>query len=193
MKRRFLVILPLFLLLLISCLVSCSSTRGVYITDDINVPLLDISCFESPFEMYQLMEGNVFGDDEYYLEAYSVFDGKNLNIILLTSTGLSVAEINYNGEKTTINSQFFNNSNTVAQYIIFDFQLCYGTFESLYTMLSEYDLQLCETIENGSLIRTVSQNNKLIYKITVSYDIIVVNNLLRGYSYSMELLGENND
>ena len=181
MKKYLLI--PLLLILLISC----SSTRGVYVTDDISVPLLDTSCFEAPFEMYQLMEGNVFGDDEYCLEAYSTFDGQELDIILLASTGLTVAEINYDGKKATIDSQFFSN-NLVASYIVFDFQLCYGDYDSLYRLLSEHGLQLSETREDACRIRTVSQNGELIYEITLSDSKTTVYNSLRRYSYSMELL-----
>lgn len=178
----------LFIPLLLVLLISCSSIKGVYITDEINVPLMVISCFDSPFEMYQLMEGNVFGEEEYYLEAYSVFDGQELDIVLLTSTGLSVADINYNGKKVTIDSQFFSNNRMVASYIVFDFQLCYGDSDFLREVLSVYDLQFCEIEEDGCRIRTVSQKNEMIYKIVTSDGIITVNNLLRGYSYSLELL-----
>ncbi len=169
-------------------LISCSSTRGVYITDDIKVPLLDNSCFDSHFEMYQLMEGNVFGDDEYYLEAYSTFNGEELEIILLSSTGLSIAEVSYDGRKVTMDSQFFNNSSTAASYIIFDFQLCYGSFDSLNALFSKSGLQFSEIREGEERIRTLSKNDILVCQITISDCITEVNNFIRGYSYSMELL-----
>ena len=182
MKRLLLILLSIILL------ISCTSTSGVYITDDTKVPLLDVSCFGAPFEMYQLMEGNVFGDDEYSIEAYSIFDGQELDIILLAPTGLTVAEITYDGEKTSADSQFFSNGDIVASYIIFDFQLCYGNYDALSELLSGYDFQFSENEEDGRSIRTVSRNDELIYEITITDSIITVNNLLRRYSYSMEEL-----
>lgn len=178
------------LLFLFCCLglVSCSTTKDIRITDSVKVPLLPLDSMCEPFESYQLMEGSIYGFGESFLETYTVADGEKIEINILTPTGQTIGKAKYNGKKASIDSVFFGNSNLVASYIFFDFQLCHAQKETLSDLLESRGLVFEEISENGKCLRLVYEDGVLIYEISITEDITVVNNTLRGYYYSLETI-----
>ncbi len=179
-----------FLPVLFCCisLVSCSTMKGIFVTDSVKVPLLPVNSMCSPFESYQLMEGSLIGAENSFLETYTIADGKTIEINLMASTGQTLGKAVYDGKKTKLESSFLGNNGLVASYIFFDFQLCHASYEDLNNLLSKTGLIFEENKENGKTVRTIRQKDLSVYNIEISQDRIFVYNSYREYRYSLETL-----
>ena len=185
--RRFLIALAALLIVLV--LASCASLE-VRMGKRTDFHLLPLDSVAEPLDSYQLVTGTFPGFDEAVaLEAWLVWDDSSLEMMLFAPTGQTMAKVVYDGKDITFESAFIPEYRIVGLYIVADMQLCFASSGPLDSELSACGMTLVEGFEGGELVRrTVSEGNVPLYEITYDGTVITVTNLLRGYSYSIEIL-----
>lgn len=188
--RRILTVLLLFTVLLFC---SCTSTRkydssAVYLTDTSSFSLLSTSSMETPYESYQLITGSFMGGDPMAFEAYILCDSSVIDISLFSSTGQSIATLIYTDEGITFSSAFISTESLRAEYVIADIQLLLYPLKPLQDALSSSGLLLSEREEGSSIVRTLHDGDEVIWYSVQEPHHIRVENLLRNYSYDIEVL-----
>jgi hypothetical protein len=186
MKR----ILPaLTALLLMIVLASCTSLK-VRMGEKADFRLLPLDSVGEPLDSYQLVTGTFPGFDEgIALEAWLVWDDVSLDMMLFAPTGQTMGKVVYDGNDISFESAFIPEYRVVGLYMVADMQLCFAGSEALDAALSESGMELEEERVDDVLVsRCVYEDGRQVYDITYDGPVITVSNLLRGYSYSIELL-----
>jgi hypothetical protein len=186
MKR----ILPaLTALLLMIVLASCTSLK-VRMGEKADFRLLPLDSVGEPLDSYQLVTGTFPGFDEgIALEAWLVWDDVSLDMMLFAPTGQTMGKVVYDGNDISFESAFIPEYRVVGLYMVADMQLCFAGSDALDAALSESGMELEEKRVDDVLVsRCVYEDGRQVYGITYDGPVITVSNLLRGYSYSIELL-----
>ncbi len=186
--RRFSIALAALLIVLV--LASCASLE-IRMGKRTDFHLLPLDSVAEPLDSYQLVTGTFPGFDEAVaLEAWLVWDDVSLEMMLFAPTGQTMAKVVYDGQDITFESAFIPEYRIVGLYIVADMQLCFASSKPLDRELSACGMTLVEGYEGGKLVRrSVSEGNVPLYEITYDDDaVITVSNLLRSYSYSIEIL-----
>lgn len=186
MKR---ILLALAALIMILVLASCNSLK-VRMGEKADFHLLPLDSVAEPLDSYQLVTGTFPGFDEgIALEAWLVWDDVSLEMMLFAPTGQTMGKVVYDGKNITFESAFIPEYRVVGLYMVADMQLCFASSGALDSELSACGMTLVEGYGGGKLIRrSVSEGNVPLYEITYDDAVITVSNLLRGYSYSIEIL-----
>lgn len=183
-------ILPaLTALLLIIVLASCTSLK-VRMGEKADFRLLPLDSVDEPLDSYQLVTGTFPGFDEgIALEAWLVWDETSLEMMLFAPTGQTMGKVVYDGSDISFESAFIPGYRVVGLYMVADMQLCFAGSSALDSALAESGMELEEERVDDVLVsRCVYEDGRQVYEITYDGPVVTVSNLLRGYSYSIELL-----
>jgi len=186
MKR---VLSALSALVLIVVLASCTSLN-VRLGEKADFHLLPLDSVDEPLDSYQLVMGTFPGfDEEIALEAWLVWNDVSLDMMLFAPTGQTMGRVVYDGKDISFESAFIPEYRIVGLYMVADMQLCFAGSAALDAALSEAGMELEEEHVDGVLSgRCVYEKGKQVYEIIYDGPVIAVSNLLRGYSYTIELL-----
>ena len=186
MKR---ICVALAALLMVLVLASCNSLK-VRMGEKADFRLLPLDSVSEPLDSYQLVTGTFPGFDEgIALEAWLVWDDVSLEMMLFAPTGQTMGKVVYDGKNITFESAFIPEYRVVGLYMVADMQLCFAGSAALEEALSDAGMELEEERVDGVLVsRCVYEKGKQIYGITYDGPVIEVSNLLRDYSYTIELL-----
>lgn len=168
-------------LLLASC-VSTKQAGNVYLTDTASVTLLPPSVIEGKIDTWHLLEG-FWGERTFQAMVYTVADGEELSMTVMTPTGQTIARVSYDGREVHKELSVPFAGSLKAEYLFADFELCFGRSEEISSWLSLSGLTLEET--EGQ--RLVKSGGKLIYQIRYQPDALVLENKLRGYRYTIRV------
>ena len=179
----------LMALLMVFVLVSCTSLK-VRMGEKSDFRLLPLDAVDGPLDSYQLVTGTFPGFDEgIALEAWLVWDDVSLEMMLFAPTGQTMGKVVYDGNDISFESAFIPEYRVVGLYMVADMQLCFASSPALETALSGSGMSLDEEYTGDVLVcRCVREGEKQVYEITYDGPVITVSNLLRGYSYSIEIL-----
>ena len=162
----------------------------VYVTNRAKVFPLSPDAIESEVEGYQMFSGHFSlkkREMDFSSPLYLQADKEGVLIMLLTDFGVEAGTIAYDGEKTTVESNFFP-SKMKGEYIILDLQNAYYSADALEAHYKKAGLFFCETATGETKVRTISDKNKIIEQITISPDFIQIKNLLRNYEYRLTMV-----
>ena len=176
-------------LLLAVILVSCTSLK-VRMGESSDFRLPPPGSVDGPLDSYQLVTGSFPGFDESIaLEAWLLWDDVSLEMMLFAPTGQTMGKVVYDGTDVSFESAFIPEYRVVGLYMLADMQLCFARSDALEKALSDGGMVLEEVWSDGRLAgRFVNENGKRIYAIAYDGPVITVSNLLRGYSYTIEIL-----
>lgn len=181
-------VISLFLLFVVT---SCSSTRTlrpVYITNEKTISLLDLNCVGEPIDSYQLMTGSFEGHKEFTAEVLLQANEDILALVLMTTTGQTIAEITYDGVMTTFNSSFIPANAFKAEYVLADIQLAFYDLKEVERELYESGLVFKYGEDDNGTFREIYDGEELIWRCNTASSHISVINFLRKYNYEMEIL-----
>lgn len=183
----------LFFSLSLSCIVffSCASSfrkklHPVYITDRKCIELLPPSACSISKDSAQEFSGD-FDGKSFSLMAYLKLDKDEISVCLLSTFGVDIGSLFYDGNKVLFESAFFPDS-FKAEYIVADFQNAYYDFDVLKENYSAAGLSFKETKSGSKITRTIHDGKTLIEEIDISMkkkkiERIKIRNHLRNYTY----------
>ncbi len=117
---------------------------------------------------------------------YSYANQDQIALTIMTPMGNTIANLTYEGNAITQASSTLTGVPFPAEYLFFDFQLCFYRAESLEEMLKRKGLSFEEEKGEGGVVRTLRQGEKVITRIEKGEGFVRLVNLLRGYSYQIE-------
>lgn len=133
-------------------------------------------------DRYELFYGELPFMGSVTMEALVEKNDKALNAVLLAPTGQTMGKLSYDGKNASLESSFIPYGKYVAPFITMDMALCYGSIDKLREFLYPYGIEIEE--EDG--IRVIRSKGRTLYTITEEDGAIMVENLERGYSYTVE-------
>lgn len=119
--------------------------------------------------------------------AYLKLDKKEISVCLLSTFGVDIGFLSYDGKSVKFESHFFPDSFR-AEYIVADFQNAYYDFDVLKANYSAAGLSFEEKKTSTSITRTIHDGKNLIEEIEISLkkkkiSRIKIRNHLRNYTY----------
>ena len=185
--RRF--VCALSALFLAVVLISCTGLK-VRMGEWSDFRLLPPDSVDGPLDSYQLVTGTFPGFDEgIALEAWLVWDEVSLEMMLFAPTGQTMGKVVYDGNDVSFESAFIPEYGVVGLYMVADMQLGFARSDSLEKALSDGGMVLEEKTADGVPVsRCIYEDGKQIYAISYDGPVISVSNLVRGYSYTIEIL-----
>ena len=170
---------------------SCASSskaklHPVYITDKKCIELLPPSACSLSKECAQEFSGD-FDGKSFSMMAYLKLDKKEISVCLLSTFGVDIGFLSYDGKSVKFESHFFPDSFR-AEYIVADFQNAYYDFDVLKANYSAAGLSFEEKKTSTSITRTIHDGKNLIEEIEISLkkkkiSRIKIRNHLRNYTY----------
>lgn len=148
-------------------------------TDELAVPLLPAKAISKEVDEYQYFEG-AFAQRKFSSLLYLHADSSQIRILMLSEMGVEIGSIVYDGETCSMQSAFFPKT-MKPEYIILDLQNTYCSADALYEHYRKYSLDFAE---EGN-VRTLSKDGKVIEQITRNGKSILINNILRNYTYTL--------
>jgi len=187
MKNKLLSLSVLFITLFF--LVSCATVRPVnnlskvYVTNTKQINLLPPEAIETCIDDMMQLTGD-FGDVSFSLLTLVQADETGLYFSLMNDFGTDMGTITYDGFDAVADSPVLPEKLKV-EYILNDFQNAFYKSEEITKNLNNSKLDFMVTKEDGKEIRRVLSNGKVIEEVTVTAEGALINNLLRGYSFSL--------
>ena len=166
-----------------------TSLNPVYVTNRIKVYPLPASAIKKEISAYQLFSGTFTMKGitkEFSSPVYLEADENGIVIMMLTDFGVEAGTIFYDGKEAKIESSFFP-QNIKSEYIILDLQNAYCEKDELKVLYEKAGLSFTEREEGEKTIRCISNKKKIIEEISISPNEIIIKNLLRNYSYRLEI------
>jgi len=191
---------PTIIFLLFLLFFSCATNKNVetftketlspvYVTNKIKVLPLPTNAIKEEISAYQVFSGSFKMKGitkEFSSPVYLEADENGIVIMMLTDFGMETGTIYYDGKEAKIESSFFP-KNIKCEYIILDLQNAYCDTDALKSHYEKNGLNFTEKLEDEKTIRSISNKKKVIEEITISKKEIIIKNLLRKYSYRLEL------
>ena len=187
MMKKISIILLTLLVLLTSC-TSNRTVRPVYLTNEKAISLLDLDCVGEPIDYYQLMTGTFNGKERFTAEVLLQANEEILALVMMSTTGQTIAEISYDGLMTEFDSSFISVNAFKAEYILADIQLAFYDEKEVEKELYESDLIFEYGNDSEGEYRQIYDGEELIWRCTSKGNHVSVINYLRNYTYEMENL-----
>ncbi len=179
-----------FVLLFTLFFVSCKSTNlsshlnSVYVTNTKKVPVLPPECMQGELDALNLFTGS-FNGETFSTPVYVQADESGLYLLLLNDFGVGMGELSFDGKEASLDSPLFPKE-LKAEYIILDFQNAYYDVNSLKSTYNASKIQFEQNFESdGTEIRRILNGSKLIEEIVIQNGKVVIENKLRGYTYTL--------
>lgn len=187
MIKKTSIILLTLLVLLTSC-TSNKTIRPVYLTDEKAISLLDLESVGEPIDYYQLMTGSFNGKEKFTGEVLLQANEEELALVMMSTTGQTIAEISYDGFMTTFTSSFIPANAFKAEYIIADIQLAFYDEKEVKEEIEKSDLEFESGTDLKGEYREIYDGDELIWRCVYQGNHVSVINYLRNYTYEMENL-----
>ncbi len=188
----------------VSVLGSCASTgstvstaknlSSVYVTNTNKIKVLMPEYMGGEIDSLYIFSAD-FGSQSLSALSYFFSDQTEMSLTLLSDFGPDIGHLNYDG--TTVDFVLPVKAPIKGEYIVADLQNIFYPADCLSENYSAAGLVFESTsMEDGSEVRTISSKNKPVEKITIKYsddkipNEVVLENTLRGYSYTLEMAEE---
>ena len=188
----------------LSVLTSCVSTSSmvstakklssVYVTNTNKIKVLMPEYMVGEVDSLYVFSAD-FGSQSLSALSYFFSDPSEMSLTLLSDFGLDVGHLNYDGN--TVDFVLPVKAPIKGEYVVADLQNVFYPTECLSENYSAAGLVFESTnMDDGSEVRTISSKSKTVEKITIKYsddgipNEVVLENMLRGYSYTLEMAEE---
>ena len=179
------------------------NTNPVYVTNTKKVYLLPVESIQTSVESYQYFEGD-FGSKKFNSNLFLTADSSGISVLILNEMGIEMGLLVYDGESASLESTLFPKS-LKCEYILLDLQNAYAEEDALKKHYASYGLEFEEVSQTASSeqnnnapssapggtqsaplkTRWIKNGKKIIEKISIFEKKIVIENILRGYSYRL--------
>lgn len=176
------------ILLLAGC-VSTHQAGSLLVTDSIRTNLLSTSAMEGSIDALQLLSGS-YGEHTFSVQTYTCADASRISMTVMSTMGNTIASLSYEGDAITKASHTIAGVPFPAEYLFFDFQLCFYQAQALAKALAPLGLSFVERREGNVTYRVLSEGKQIIATIEKRDHQVSFANVLRGYSYQIEELGD---
>ena len=186
MKNKFVFLSVVFSTLLFA---SCTTVKSVnnlakvFVTNTKQINLLPPEAIETTIDDMMQLTGD-FGDVSFSLITLVQADETGLYFSLLNDFGTDMGTITYDGIDAISDSPVLPEKLKV-EYILNDFQNAFYNPEKMKQNLNNSKLDFSVTKEADKEIRRVLNNGKIVEEVTITAEGALINNLLRGYSFSL--------
>ena len=170
-------------ILILSCVTKQESAArySVYVTDTARYELLPPSAFEEDMDRFQNITGS-FQGKVHIFGAYIKSDAESVAVTFFNQMGGSVGDLVYTGDSLEVTSHF-TPPGTKFEYMMADFQFCYCRKELLAENLEAIGLRFEVSYKDGTEIRQIWDNDKLVIQVEREKSRTELQNMLREYSY----------
>ena len=161
----------------------------VYVTNRKKILPLPTTAIEKPLDIMQHMSAS-FKGNSFSADCLVLADERQLFMAILNEFGTTVGSLVYGDEGVDFESAVFPKQ-LKAEYIVLDVQLCFYRVDMLQRALEKAGLRLEVRIADNvgassTETRTVYDGKKKLIVIEKAAGVIRYENLLRGYSYTLE-------
>lgn len=160
-----------------------NALKPVYITNRAVYPFLEPAAVETPMDGLQQLEGS-YGKKTFSFLIYVKADKERTELLVLNDFGAEMARITYSSNGIE-SSGMAAKAGLKVEYILADFQIGYYDAGRLADNLAKVGLSFTERKENDTIIREVHDGENLIIHIEKTREGLLLQNLLRGYTYSI--------
>ena len=171
-------------------LFSCVTKQGkdakysVYVTNEAEFQLLPPSAFEENMDRFQNITG-YFQNKVHNFGAYIKSNDEQVSITFFNQMGGSVGDLLYTEDNLQANSHFFPPA-AKFEYMMADFQFCYGQRELLLSSLEAIGLRFDVIEQDGREIRQIWDKDQLVIQVEKEKNHTRLQNFLRQYSYDIQ-------
>lgn len=186
MKNR---LLSFCIIVSVALLVSCATVKPVnnlskvFVTNTKQINLLPPEAIETTIDDMMQLSGD-FGDVSFALITLVQADENGLYFSLMNDFGTDMGTISYDGIDAIADTPILPPKLKV-EYILNDFQNAFYKPEELKKNLNKSKLDFSVEKDGEKEVRRVLNNGKVIEEVTVTAEGALINNLLRGYSFSL--------
>jgi len=177
----------LFAFVLCAC-TSHSAVAGnsakVYYSDARYIQLIAPQYSGISVEENQQMTGT-YGEKKFSGESWMLLNDTTVHMMLFSSMGNTIAELVYTNDSLAFNSKWMNAEKMKPEYVIADIQFCYYPSSVLEKNFRAAGFTFVENQKGDVLNRTLSDGNTLILKMEKNGNKILLENVLRHYSYQI--------
>lgn len=179
-------------------LVSCGSTQKVigsevspvYVTNSKKYYLIEPSKIERNIDSYIALKCK-FGENEFTCLSMLQMNEKSVYLCLLSDFGTTLGELSYDGKKVDLECALLP-KRMKGEFIVADLQFAFYRLDEISKTLNKIGLTVSAsmdfaTVDNLSVkeVRSIMKGNKCIERITKTNKSVLIENLLRGYSYEL--------
>ena len=187
-----------------SLLSSCATTKStvstarnlssVYVTNTNTIKVLSPEYMDAEIDCVYVFSAD-FGEQNLSTLSYLYSDSEGMEMLLLSDFGIEIGHLNYDGKSVDLALPV--KAPIKGEYIVADLQNIFYPEQCLAENYASAGLTFkSTTLEDGSVIRTVSKKDRTVEKITMKLnedgnpESVVLENLLRGYTYRLTLADE---
>lgn len=177
---------------ILSLAISCASRSAlvsdrhpVFYSDLHFVHLIDPAKNPTRIEERQNMTG-YYGERKFSAESWMLIDSLSIRLMLFGAMGNTIAEVAYTKDSICFESRWMDAQKVKPEYILADVQFCYYPAEVLKENFRSAKLEFSETRENERIVRTLSENGRVILRMEKVGNRISLKNELRNYGYQIE-------
>ena len=178
--------------------ISCGSTpkvagsdvSPVYVTNSKKYYLIEPSKIEKEIDSYLALKGK-FGVNEFTCLSMLQMNDKGVYLCLLSDFGTTLGELSYDGKKVDLECALLP-KRMKGEYIVADLQFAFYRLDEISKTLSKIGLSVNATMDFATAdnlsvkeVRSIMKGNKCIERITKTDKYVLIENLLRGYSYEL--------
>ena len=184
-------------------MISCGSTpkvagsdvSPVYVTNSKKYYLIEPSKIEKEIDSYLALKGK-FGVNEFTCLSMLQMNDKGVETfalakIALSDFGTTLGELSYDGKKVDLECALLP-KRMKGEYIVADLQFAFYRLDEISKTLSKIGLSVNATMDFATAdnlsvkeVRSIMKGNKCIERITKTDKYVLIENLLRGYSYEL--------
>lgn len=161
----------------------------VYVTNQVKYILLPPEDIAVSLDMVQHISG-IYGKQQFVMDTWVQADVSSITMMFFNNFGSNMGELLYDGKTVLLESPYFPSS-LKPEYVIADFQFCFYRSDILAEALK--DIGLILEINNIEIPgtdplerRIILSGTKKIIEIEKTPKRVLYNNILRGYSYTLE-------
>lgn len=161
------------------------NSAKIYYSDARYIQLIEPQNSGISVEENQLMTGS-YGEKKFSGESWMLLNDTTVHMMLFSSMGNTIAELVYTKDSLAFNSKWMNAEKMKPEYIIADIQFCYYPASVLQKNFDAAGFTFVESQDGDVLHRTLFDGKTAILKMEKRGNKIVLQNLLRHYSYQIE-------
>ncbi len=180
-----------------SLFVSCASTKSavntaksssaVYVTNTKKIHVLSPEYMDEELDAIYDFSAD-FGDQNLSALSYVFVNGEEISMNLMTPFGADIGSLYYDGG--TVSFSLPIKVGIKGEYIVADLQNIFYPAQYLAENYSSVGLDFVESTDGDRTFRTISSGKKVVEKIEIDPDKIVLENVLRGYTYTLKAVDE---
>lgn len=161
-----------------------SLSAKIYFTDSDYTHLIPLAENHMQIDEAQHIEAS-FAEKNFSADSWLQINDSTISIFIFGSFGNTLAEIHYQNDSISFNSNVIDPQKVKPEYIIADIQLCFYELSTLKKHYEPAGFSITEIQKNNETERTLTKGSLTIAIISRNKDFLTFKNLLRNYTYQI--------